>query len=163
MLHYCDVGLSHAEVPGETSLCFYISGCINRCKNCHFPELQFANYGDELKEDIFIALVELYSPYETCVCFMGEGNCTDDTKKELIAYSKMVHDMGYKSCIYSGRDTVIEEWMKEFDYVKVGSYNEILGPLYVRTTNQRLYKKRNDSYIDVTYMFWNEKVKDKAI
>ena len=84
MLHYCDVGLSHAEVPGETSLCFYISGCINRCKNCHFPELQFANYGDELKEDIFVALVELYSPYETCICFMGEGNCTDDTKKELV-------------------------------------------------------------------------------
>ena len=73
MLYYCDVGLSHAEVPGETSLCFYISGCINRCKNCHFPELQFAEYGERLPLEIFIKLVELYSPYETCICFMGEG------------------------------------------------------------------------------------------
>lgn len=166
MLYYCDVGISHAEVPGETTLCIYISGCINRCKNCHFPELQFAKYGDRLSFDIFEKLVELYSQYETCVCFMGEGNCSDDAKTELIRYASFANDIGYKTCLYSGRDTNIEEWMRAFDYVKVGSYNELLGPLSCRTTNQRLYRKANNHYIDITYVFWEEsydQIKEKEI
>lgn len=160
MLYYCDVGLSHAEVPGETSLCFYISGCINRCKNCHFPELQFAEYGERLTLEIFIKLVELYSPYETCICFMGEGDCADETRAEMVEYASKVHKMGYKSCLYSGRDTIIEEWMREFDYIKIGAYKERLGPLYSKSTNQRLYKKNQQTYEDITDVFWeNEKIR----
>lgn len=156
MLYFCDVGLSHAEVPGETTLCFYISGCINRCKNCHFPELQFAEYGDRLSLEVFTKLVELYSPYETCICFMGEGNCTAETRNEMVQYTSIVHKRGYKCCLYSGRDTVIEEWMQVFDYIKIGAYKEKLGPLYSNTTNQRLYKKNQRTYEDITAVFWED-------
>lgn len=156
MLYYCDVGLSRAEVPGETTLCFYISGCINKCMNCHFPELQISEYGDRLSREVFILLVELYSQYETCICFMGEGNCTVDSRAELVQYALMAKKMGYNTCLYSGRDTNIEEWMNVFDYVKIGSYRESLGPLYYRTTNQRLFKKCTDKYVDITDEFWEE-------
>ena len=40
MLRYIEFGLSHQEVPNESAICIYISGCPNRCRNCHYPELQ---------------------------------------------------------------------------------------------------------------------------
>ena len=71
MLYYLDAGLSHDEIPFETSLCIYISGCINDCKDCHYPELKLYEYGDRLR-DSFYQLVDLYSEQISCVCFMGE-------------------------------------------------------------------------------------------
>ena len=59
MLHYTEAGLSHNEVPDETSLCIYISGCVNRCKECHYPELQDSDYGDLLYKYIK-SLIQLY-------------------------------------------------------------------------------------------------------
>ena len=155
MLHYTEAGLSHNEVPDETSLCIYISGCVNRCKECHYPELQDSDYGDLLYKYIK-SLIQLYLNQISCVCFLGEGRNTVHEKSELIEYCKLARSYGLKTCLYSGRDTEIEFWMCDFDYIKLGSFMPDKGALYEQTTNQRMYKKTENGYEDITFKFWKE-------
>lgn len=153
MLKYTEVGLSHREVPNETSLCIYLSGCMHKCVNCHYPELQRVDYGDLLSL-YFNDIVDLYLRQCTCVCFLGEGRCGVFEKEEFSRYVTYANSKGLKTCLYCGRDTNIEPWMRTFDYIKTGSYQTELGPLDSPTTNQRMYKKETDAFIDITHLFW---------
>ena len=139
MLYYIETGLSHAEVPGESALCIYLSGCLLHCKNCHYPELQFHNYGTPLKEHYFL----------------GEGANTTAEHREFEVYVQYAKQCGLKSCLYSGRDTAIEPWMHLFDYIKLGSFQETYGPLRCVGTNQRMYQKTEQGYVDITSVFWS--------
>lgn len=152
MLLFHDAGVSVEEVPGHKTLCFYLTGCLNHCKNCHYPELRDSKYGECLK-DKFNHIVELYIDYISCVAFMGEGTIQD--RDELISYAKYVQDRGLKNCLYCGRNVRIEEWMSVFDYIKTGAYIEKAGPLTKSGTNQRMFYKDGSSYVDITYRFWN--------
>lgn len=87
---------------------------------------------------------------------MGEGECSDSSQKELLGYVRKLHDENLLSCLYSGRDCEIENWMREFDYIKVGSYKEELSALSERTTNQKLYMKAGNEYLNITSKFWEE-------
>lgn len=157
MLHYIEACLSYNEVPGEVSLCIYISGCMNRCKDCHYPELQKSNYGDPLYKYIE-SLIQLYLKQISCVCFLGEGKNTIYEKSEFIQFCEITRSYGLKSCLYSGRDTEIELWMQNFDYIKIGSFISDKGALYEPTTNQRMYKKTGNIYEDITFRFWDKAV-----
>lgn len=102
--------------------------------------------------------MELYEAYNTsitCVCFMGEGYNTEDNHNEFKKYCDIIHKDNIYTALYSGRDCNIEEWMNCFDYIKIGSYMEEFGPLNSRTTNQRLYKKIDNKYSNITSVFWN--------
>ncbi|MBR5536353.1 MAG: hypothetical protein IKU58_00445 [Clostridia bacterium] len=154
MLRYVEVALSHREIPDETALCIYISGCPNHCKDCHYPELQCADIGDILW-DYFPDILDLYSLQATCVCFMGEGAAGDAEIAELRALAALARNEGFKVAVYSGRDVEIEPWMSCFDYVKVGSYQKDLGALDQPTTNQRLYKQTRHGFDDLTAVFWD--------
>lgn len=153
MLRYTEFGISHLEVPGESNLCIYISGCPNKCKNCHYPELQSTDYGEILSEH-FQNIIELYESLFTCVCFMGEGDLSKQSREEMLYYVNLVKESGLKACSYSGRDVYVENWMYDFDYVKTGSYKEEMGSLYERNTNQRLYHIVNNNIKDITERFW---------
>lgn len=153
MLYYTEAGLSHLEVPNETALCIYISGCPNRCVDCHYPQLQLSDYGDILKHH-FLKLIDLYAHAATCVVFLGEGKSTADDRVELLYYCGLTHARNMKTCLYSGRDTYIEGWMQKFDYIKLGRFNSQYGPLNARTTNQRMFKKTQGRYTDITHQFW---------
>ena len=92
------------------------------------------------------------------MCFLGEGlngTCEHKEYKEIIEY---VHKINLKAALYSGRNTVIEEWMKIFDYIKLGSYKEEQGPIYNKKTNQRLYKKQNKNIMISQIYFGIKKV-----
>lgn len=154
MLRYIEFGLSHQEVPNEASICIYITGCPNRCKNCHYPILQDPQTGDSLWEDLK-PIIDLYFAQASCVCLLGEGDCSFETREELLECGKYISWRGLKSCLYSGRDVSVEDWMYCFDYVKLGSYKEECGDLYSRTTNQRFYKKQDGVFVDMTDLFWN--------
>ena len=154
MLYYIEVGLSHLEVPNETALCIYISGCLNHCIDCHYPQLQMIDYGDILKHH-FPKLIDLYSNMATCIAFLGEGRGTDDDRKELLYYCGLIHARDMKTCLYSGRDAHIESWMQKFDYIKLGRYDPKYGPLSVSTTNQRMFKRMQGKYADITHCFWS--------
>lgn len=84
---------------------------------------------------------------------MGEGKNTIEEHDEFNNYCNILHKMNKKNALYCGRNCSIEDWMKCFDYVKTGSYIESKGSLYSKNTNQKLYKKENDSYKDITHIF----------
>lgn len=153
MLYYTEVDLSPLEVPDEQALCIYISGCMNHCPSCHYPELQCMEYGFPLRDN-FEKLMLLYLRYCSCICFMGEGENSSASRQELFAYADLAHAYGLRTCLYSGRDTGIEDWMRCFDYIKVGSYQSDFGPLSKPSTNQRMYKVDQQKYIDITSWFW---------
>jgi len=139
--------ITFQEVPNEISLTFTITNCPHACKGCHSPWLR-NDVGRYLKEDI-LSIISKYDEMITCVCFMGEGNDID----ELISLSKEIE---YKTAIYVGLDN-ISEWMLNFDYVKVGHFEESLGGLDNPSTNQKMYKTINDKFVDITYEF-NKKI-----
>lgn len=153
MLYYTEFGLSHREVPNERSICIYISGCQNQCINCHYPELQRLNYGHLLFTNYY-KMIQLYLGAASCVCFLGEGKNTLLEHKELTLYSFYAHKKGLKTCLYSGRDTFIEQWMETFDYIKIGSYQPTQGPLSSPQTNQQMYRKSGHTYVNITKEFW---------
>lgn len=153
MLYYTEIALSYREVPGENSLCIYISGCPHHCAGCHYPELQRADYGAPLSE-YYVDIVDLYIRQATCVCFMGEGAGGTLEQDELLEYATYAKKAGLKTCLYSGRDVIIEPWMTAFDYIKLGSFQNDKGPLTSPTTNQRMYRKDGRWFIDITHLFW---------
>ena len=153
MLRYIDFGLSHMEVPGEASICIYITGCPNCCPDCHYPELQLQDFGEPLEENID-TIIAFYKPVATCVCFLGEGKAEVYERHELMNYAQKAHDIGLKCCLYSGRDTDIESWMQVFDFIKVGRYRKDRGPISSPYTNQRMYMNGESGYVDITREFW---------
>ena len=155
-MKYSSVGFSELEIPLERNLVIYLTECKHRCKNCHTPYAQEI-YGDELI-DYFTDIVIAYKNMITCVVFMGEGNETEKEHMEFDYYNNYIHSLGIKTALYSGRNCEIEDWMKQFDYIKIGSYDEKYGALTERTTNQKLYKKINDNYKDITNIFWDKNI-----
>lgn len=134
------------EIPDEITLALNISNCQNCCIGCHTPYLR-QNIGDELDEEKIKELIEQNSGI-SCVCFMGEGNDSEALLNIAQYIRREFPDL--KIALYSGRVTVEDEIYDYFDYVKVGPYIESLGPLNSKTTNQRLYKNKED----ITYKFW---------
>lgn len=152
MLRYIpeDVSVVFAEIPDQICLAINISGCPHRCPNCHSPYLR-NNIGDTLTSEVIDSLVHCNTGI-TCVLLMG-----GDAEKEcLIKLSTHITSLGLLVGWYSGEDEIDLNYFKNyFDYIKVGSYRENLGPLNSKTTNQRLYKISKLLDIeDITYRFW---------
>lgn len=141
-----DLSVVFSEIPDEITLAFNISNCQNCCINCHTPYLR-QNIGEELTEEKLETYIKNNSGI-SCVCFMGEGN----NREALLNLAQFIRTKfpELKLAIYSGRVAVEEDFYDMFDYVKVGPYIETLGPLNVPSTNQRLYKNRED----ITFRFW---------
>ena len=66
---------------------------------------------------------------------------------------------GLKVAWYSGRPALPEclsGVAGPFDYIKLGPYIEALGGLKSEKTNQRLYKRVGDTWVDITSLFWRK-------
>ena len=144
-----DTSVCFADIRAEISLGINLSCCPHRCLGCHSPYLQ-TNIGDELTIDIIDDLISRNHGV-TCVLFMGG----DNDKEALKQFGSFVKSKNLKSAWYSGETELdLNEYGKYFDYIKVGPYIEKLGPLNVKTTNQRLYQIINGIIEDITYTFW---------
>lgn len=140
------------EIPDEISLGLSISNCPNNCKNCHSPWLR-EDIGKEVAA-ILPQLVRKYSGQISCVLFMG-----GDDSKQIDDLKRMLHycrAKELKTALYSGFDVNprINELLPLLDYYKIGSYQEEKGALKSPTTNQRLYKKEDGEWKDITHLFW---------
>lgn len=150
MLKYTDTAVTLREIPLEVTLCINISNCPCHCKGCHSSYL-----AEDIGEDLTIErLTQLATESEgiTCVCFMGG----DSDTKRLNRLAKWVQDeLDLKVAWYSGRDELSEHIdISHFDIVKLGRYDEKLGPLNCPTTNQRFYRIIDGEMYDFTYLFW---------
>jgi len=146
--HTMDVVFS--ELPDEISLVFSITGCTNNCRGCHSPHLQ-EDIGTELTPTVIDELMNKYSDYITAVCFLGGDKSTD--VNNTLSYIKE-HYKHLKIGLYSGNSSVSNMTKDLLDYVKVGCYIDELGGLDKKTTNQRMFKKIDDEWIDITSRFW---------
>lgn len=141
-----DTMVVFSEIPDEITLAINISNCQNHCIGCHSPYLR-ENLGDELTEEVLHDLITNNSGI-SCVCFMGEGNDSEALINLAQYIRREFSDL--KTALYSGRESVEDELYDIFDYIKTGPYIEALGPLNAPSTNQRLYKNKED----ITYKFW---------
>lgn len=155
MLKYVDTMVTFSEIPDEVTLCINISNCPFKCKNCHSPHLR-EDIGIEL--DLY-ALTNLIDKNRgiTCVCIMG-GDASplsvDDIAQDIKAYYPEL-----KVAWYSGADTIPKEiFFDNFDFIKVGHYDEDKGPINNKNTNQRMYQiihyNNINNKIDITSKFW---------
>lgn len=158
MVKYCGVYITCQEVPNEIALTFTISNCPHRCKGCHSPWLQ-KDIGDELTIDGLFRLIKKYYDGITCVCFMGEG--TDVEMLRIMI--KCVHELGLKTCVYTGSLHYDVDSLGLPDYFKEGPYIKQFGGLDSPDTNQRMWKlvgfddRGNAIYDDITSWFWRKK------
>ena len=154
MVKFTDTMVCFREIPDYVTLAINISNCQNNCKNCHSPELR-GDIGEILDEDKLEALIKENDGIN-CLCFMGEGKDWHEIV-DLANYLRKTHPF-LRLAIYSGRDIVPNIYYDTFDFVKVGHYDEKLGPLDKETTNQRLYAINDDGIFDITYKFWKNTV-----
>jgi anaerobic ribonucleoside-triphosphate reductase activating protein len=155
-LKYVDTLVSFSEIPDEISLCINISNCPNNCKGCHSSYLK-EDIGEELNIASLYDLIKGNAGV-SCVCFMG-GDQNPKLINDLAFAVGLLSDKPRKVAWYSGNNHISKEiTLKYFDYIKIGGYNELFGPLTCKTTNQKMYKithtKGDDVINDITYKFW---------
>jgi anaerobic ribonucleoside-triphosphate reductase activating protein len=159
MVKYYNAMVVFEEIPDEITLAINITNCPCHCKGCH-SEFLWEDKGILLTTEELDSLIDKNDGITT-VCFMG-----GDAEPELInALAEYVHEVKHlKVGWYSGRDSYYKNidfnW---FDYIKLGHYDENLGGLNKRTTNQRLYKLKHEvlddgvkkiDFEDITSKFW---------
>jgi len=132
-MNYYNFQVVMQEVPGEISLCFNISGCPLKCDHCHSPFLWKAHTGTELNDDIYQELLEQYAGMATCVLFMGgEWDAANLTK-----HCKQARNKGYKTCLYTGLNSIDDQLKQHLTYLKTGPFKADLGGLDCPETNQK--------------------------
>lgn len=169
MLKYTDTEVTFAEVPDEITLCINISNCPCHCKGCHSPYLA-EDIGTPLDEDALVNLM-LHNEGITCVAFMGG----DSDPKYLNQLASVIRNMNdgepgnwadVRIAWYSGRQELSRDIdLMNFDYIKLGPYEEDRGPLNYRNTNQRFYEvfhfsSGKSKLIDRTFRFWKHEIED---
>ena len=138
------------EIPEEVTLALNISQCPCHCQGCHSPHLA-EDIGEQLTTELLQNLLDRYRSAVTCVCIMG-GDAMPEEVNEWLAY---IHGLGKKTGWYSGRDTKAPEVENDnLDYLKIGAYIEEKGGLKQPTTNQRLYRRSDNDWEDITSVFW---------
>lgn len=154
MVKYYNFDIVFAEVPDEVTLAINISNCPNRCVGCHSPHLQ-QDVGQVLDEVELLALVQNYAGDITCVCFMGG----DATPKEIENLSLFVKNQfpKIKTAWYSGKSVLPDAVLaSSFDYIKLGGYNSVDGPLNKPTTNQKMFRIVDGEMENITSKFWKK-------
>ena len=75
-----------------------------------------------------------------------------------------MREHGLKTCLYSGCDSVqpFEPLLPLLDCLKIGHYDEKLGGLDKRKTNQRFYRVEQEKLIDETEQFQRRKEEHDA-
>ncbi|MFK5879800.1 MAG: anaerobic ribonucleoside-triphosphate reductase activating protein [Flavobacteriaceae bacterium] len=132
-MFFYDFQIALQEVPGEISLCFSIAGCKIHCDGCHSPFLWKEENGELLTNRNFDKLLNQYQNFASCVLFMGG----EWHEKELIQFLKSAKEKKYKTCLYTGEETVSNEVLTELTFIKTGKWLQKLGGLDSPTTNQK--------------------------
>ena len=152
MLKYFNYDIVFQEIPNEVTLAVNFSLYPNHCEGCHSPWL-WQDRGEEFDLQTLDNLIRTYHSNFTCFAFMGGDNDPEAVNK-MAEYIKENYE-NIKTAWYSGKDEISDKIeIKNFDYIKIGSYKKEFGSLKDKTTNQILWKINGDlSKEDITYLF----------
>ena len=159
MVKYHNAMVVFEEIPNEITLAINITNCPCKCPGCHSKFL-WADTGTELTFEELDKLIKKNDGITT-VCFMG-GDSEPKYINELAEHIIKTTPDTIKVAWYSGRDTISDEIsVNNFDYIKIGHYDDNLGALNKKTTNQKLYKvyfDKDDKPMldDITSLFWKK-------
>lgn len=153
MIKYTETMVVFREFPDEVSLAINLSLCPNKCKNCHSKHL-WNDIGTELTESELDNILKRNKSI-TCIGFMG-GDNDIDRLYELMSYVKENYPL--KIGWYTGKNNIDERILnsKLCDYIKYGRYEPLYGSIDCKNTNQKMIKKENNIYKDVTKLFWKK-------
>lgn len=143
-MNYYNFQIVLQEVPGEVSLCFSISGCQLKCDGCHSPFLWKKENGKKLTMDIYKSYLNQYKNLASCVLFMG-GEWYEN---ELVSYLKVANKMRYKTCLYTGEDSVSKTITQELNWIKTGKWEPALGGLTSSRTNQKFIDIKTNTILN---------------
>ena len=149
-LKYLGYSIVFQEVPDEVTLAINISGCPHKCVGCHSKYLW--EYTGNYISDELDTLINKYEGLITCVCFMGG----DQNPFELSELLLNIRNKNIKTALYTGNDMVDECLLDKLDYYKVGGYVATLGGLNSKSTNQKMFKRDNNKWCNITHKFWKE-------
>jgi anaerobic ribonucleoside-triphosphate reductase activating protein len=136
-VNYLSHDIVFKEHPKHVSIGLFITGCPNKCPGCHSPVLQ-TNTGKELTVDELKKILTKYNGLADNVIFFGGDHCAD--LNTLLIVCK---EMGYKTTLWTGSNSVSGITMALLDYLKVGPYKQELGGLSSPMTNQKYFDLKN--------------------
>lgn len=165
-MKFYDYAVTFSEFPDEISLCLNISNCPGHCESCSEPWL-LEDVGTVLTPSVLENLIKS-NPGITMIGFMG-GDRDHDTIKTLASW---IHQQtGLKVGMYSGQEYLDMNLLEELDYYKIGRWirpkgpvetwhTMNCGPLKFPFSNQLMFKRENNKWINITASFRKDKISD---
>ena len=147
-MEYTDIQIVLQEVPGEISICFFITGCSLRCPGCHSPYSWKNGHGQLLTKDIYKDILKKYERFASCVLFMGG----EWHRKELVQFLHYARKNGYKTCLYTGEEEVDDEILNELTWIKTGRWIQELGGLDNEKTNQEFIELKSNRILNELFI-----------
>ena len=149
VLTYSKIERLLEENKGVTAICF-MGGDNN-------PEL--VNHYAKLIKDSYIEQVEVAYKVNEDIAFTKGVILNPGDDVPLI---KPIPN-SIKVAWYSGRQELSKDIdVTNFDFIKLGPYQEENGPLNNPNTNQRFFQVMNGELIDITYKFWKHETENQS-
>jgi len=143
-MNYSDIQIVLQEIPGEISICFTITGCKLHCEGCHSPYLWKEGSGEKLLNEKYLKTLKKYKGFASCVLFMGG----EWHQQELVKKLRRAKEMGYKTGLYTGLESIDKEILEELTWLKTGAWIQKQGGLDRETTNQKFIEVKTKTILN---------------
>ena len=166
--------ISMQEIPDHIAFVINIGNCLQGCVGCHSKDTMSYHWEEPTKEvplkKVLKKASKVHKLGATVCCIMGgttNYGVTRESLTALINKLSLIFEEGVG--LYSGSDNAIDDDLNghfpaasnyyyahytPLTYLKIGSYQKVLGGLDKTTTNQRYYVKGKDGkWHDRTYLF----------
>ena len=143
----------------------WVSGCDHHCKNCHNPETWDSNYGKEFTIETYKELIDALAPdYISGITFSGGDPMKTENVTTCMEIANLVKQKYPNKDIWCWTGYTLDEltnrndsntnyFLGFIDYLIDGEFVEELKDITLKwrgSSNQRIYKKVNYSFVDVT-------------
>lgn len=149
ILTNCRIQKLLKENEGVTAICFMGGDNDPRLVN-HYAKLIKESYIEEVEHTCKVN--QLITLSKGITLLPGDG---------ILLMEPLPNPI--KVAWYSGRQELSKEIdLANFDFIKLGPYQEENGPLNNPNTNQKFFQVIDGELIDITYKFWNNETENQS-
>ena len=116
-----------------------------------FKELYFElkqEYGKELSIEKYIEILTKYKKLASCVLFMGG----EWHLEKLMKFFEIAQKMNFNTCLYTGEVDVENSLKSKLTWLKTGYWNESLGGLDSKYTNQKFTEVKSNKTLNHLFL-----------